>query len=273
MMVMQHFYIAMCHRKFWFTKSCCGDSILRLSYLHSGISYTINATSLYCNVPQEVLVYLAWLLFVGDSGAGDCSVGPFGDEVVSWWVISVAQVIAVCGSCLVGDCSAAGIVLCMHPANERRRYIVTSSLIGWAHTQNDPWCSVSDHSIVVHAVSPLRWHFVPTRVARFPIDWPLIFWVINAMLGRWAACWNHCTETGGTCHHWRGGKAVVTTAYRLAIGLLGDQCHARRGGLTACWNCCTKRAQICNIGRDCHDDSLPPLRSCQGCHIDNSCVA
>ena len=32
----------------------------------------------------------------------------------------------------------AGIILCMHPANERRRYDVTSSLIGWAHTQNDP---------------------------------------------------------------------------------------------------------------------------------------
>ena len=28
--------------------------------------------------------------------------------------------------------------LCMCPANERRRYIVRSSLIGWAHTQNDP---------------------------------------------------------------------------------------------------------------------------------------
>ena len=27
----------------------------------------------------------------------------------------------------------------MRPANERRRDIVTSSLIGWIHTQNDPW--------------------------------------------------------------------------------------------------------------------------------------
>ena len=27
----------------------------------------------------------------------------------------------------------------MCSANERRRYIVTSSLIGWAHTQIDPW--------------------------------------------------------------------------------------------------------------------------------------
>ena len=27
----------------------------------------------------------------------------------------------------------------MHPANERRRYNVTSSLIRWAHTWYDPW--------------------------------------------------------------------------------------------------------------------------------------
>ena len=32
-----------------------------------------------------------------------------------------------------------GIILCMRAANERRCYIVTSSPIGWAHTQNDPW--------------------------------------------------------------------------------------------------------------------------------------
>ena len=32
-----------------------------------------------------------------------------------------------------------GIILCMRPTNERRRYNVTSSLIGRAHTQNDPW--------------------------------------------------------------------------------------------------------------------------------------
>ena len=31
-----------------------------------------------------------------------------------------------------------GIVLFMRPANERWCYIVTSSLIGWVHKQNDP---------------------------------------------------------------------------------------------------------------------------------------
>ena len=36
-----------------------------------------------------------------------------------------------------------GIILGMGSANERRRYIVTSSLIGWAHTQNDPCISVN----------------------------------------------------------------------------------------------------------------------------------
>ena len=37
-----------------------------------------------------------------------------------------------------------GIILWMRPANERRRYIVTSALIGWAHTQNDP-CKLGRH--------------------------------------------------------------------------------------------------------------------------------
>ena len=31
-----------------------------------------------------------------------------------------------------------GIILCMHSGNERWRYTVTPSLIGWAHMQNDP---------------------------------------------------------------------------------------------------------------------------------------
>ena len=32
-----------------------------------------------------------------------------------------------------------GIILCIRPANERQRCNVTSSLIGWAYTQHDPW--------------------------------------------------------------------------------------------------------------------------------------
>ena len=38
-----------------------------------------------------------------------------------------------------GKLTLPGIILCMRPVNERRRYNVTSSLTGWARTQNDPW--------------------------------------------------------------------------------------------------------------------------------------
>ena len=37
-----------------------------------------------------------------------------------------------------------GLILGLHPANERPRYFVTKSLIGWAQAQNQPW---------LHAVS------------------------------------------------------------------------------------------------------------------------
>ena len=40
-----------------------------------------------------------------------------------------------------------GIVLCMPPANERQRYNVTSSLIGWAHAQNYPFTIICDHDV------------------------------------------------------------------------------------------------------------------------------
>ena len=40
-------------------------------------------------------------------------------------------------SCL-GPHKGPGIILGMSAANERRRYYVTPSLIGWAHAQNDP---------------------------------------------------------------------------------------------------------------------------------------
>ena len=46
----------------------------------------------------------------------------------------------------------AGIILCMRPANERRRYKVTSSLIGWAHAQNDAW----KYSYIFHAANAAR---------------------------------------------------------------------------------------------------------------------
>ena len=37
---------------------------------------------------------------------------------------------------------SAGNMLYVRPANERPRYNITSSLIGWAHIQNDPCTAV-----------------------------------------------------------------------------------------------------------------------------------
>ena len=80
----------------------------------------------------------------------------------------------------------AGIILCMRPANERRRYIVTSSLIGCAHTQNDPcsWYHYNKTMGIFHGKWPafdsnwlstlrstLVWHWSDTKDSdRFLID-------------------------------------------------------------------------------------------------------
>ena len=53
-----------------------------------------------------------------------------------------------------------GIILCMRQANERRRYIITSSLIGWAHTQSDRW----DYVMVTNYCEPLHIHCVPYNI-------------------------------------------------------------------------------------------------------------
>ena len=40
---------------------------------------------------------------------------------------------------------ASGISLGMRPVNERRRYIVTTSLIGWTYTWTDSCCIYNEH--------------------------------------------------------------------------------------------------------------------------------
>ena len=42
-----------------------------------------------------------------------------------------------------------GITLWMHPANEKRRYVVMSSLIRWAHTQNKPCYDVITNILIL----------------------------------------------------------------------------------------------------------------------------
>ena len=64
-----------------------------------------------------------------------------------WLVVSSLNLnVSHCHMCYTG-CSCPGIILYMHLANERWRHIVTSSLIGWAHTQNDACLSGHCHII------------------------------------------------------------------------------------------------------------------------------
>ena len=51
----------------------------------------------------------------------------------------------------------------MRPANKRRRYNVTSSLIGWGHTQNDP-CIIPTHS-TQWSVNTHSWHLDLTHLS------------------------------------------------------------------------------------------------------------
>ena len=53
----------------------------------------------------------------------------------------------------------------MRPANERRRYIVTSSLIDWAHIQKDP-CSNTDMFLFINVwpASSLLYQIVPFHI-------------------------------------------------------------------------------------------------------------
>ena len=53
---------------------------------------------------------------------------------------------------------AAGIILYMRPAHERKRHIVTLSLIGWLHTQNDPCSWAWNYHPVYMYLSSWAWN-------------------------------------------------------------------------------------------------------------------
>ena len=90
----------------------------------------------------------------------------------------------------------------MHPANERWCYIVTSSLIGWAHTQNDP-CVCN---------TMLYWTMPYQDPSGFPL-WKLCcHWLkrlpsashpfICKLGNHWPECWASCPFIWKLCSHW-----------------------------------------------------------------------
>ena len=72
-----------------------------------------------------------------------------------------------------------GIILCMGSANERRRYNETSSLIGWAHTQNDPWFPVKCQQQTLNYWKIFLYQWIKVSTKHFEInflDWKSLFW-------------------------------------------------------------------------------------------------
>ena len=57
----------------------------------------------------------------------------------------------------------AEIIMCMHPANEWQSCIVKSSLIGWAHTQNDP-CGGYNVRWVIYKYITVTGTFIPQNI-------------------------------------------------------------------------------------------------------------
>ena len=61
------------------------------------------------------------------------------------------------GATIMINFRSSEIILCMCPTNERHCYNVTSSLIGWAHSQNHPW--VLHMYVYITFMSYRFWHF------------------------------------------------------------------------------------------------------------------
>ena len=58
-----------------------------------------------------------------------------------------------------------GIILCMHPANERQRYTVTLPLIGWVHSQNVP-CVHTDMSDSLRSDADVMMETISHRLSK-----------------------------------------------------------------------------------------------------------
>ena len=84
--------------------------------LVSEINLTLNSQK----TPHKLLVKVGYEVFIVSS------------------LVKTGHIITSPGCLWETHMTEAGIILCTCAANERRRYNVTSSLIGWAHTQNDP---------------------------------------------------------------------------------------------------------------------------------------
>ena len=83
--------------------------------------------------------YLNWFVKLYTSNYYGIKNNPFSIHCMLWLftMIDLNTRISMAPNTTHGMSS--GLILGLRPANERRRYFVTASLIGWAQAQNQPW--------------------------------------------------------------------------------------------------------------------------------------
>ena len=116
------------------------------------------------------------------------------------------------------------IILWMRPANERRRYIVTSSLVGWAHTQNE----VEQRWVMTGYMCDLLIQFIlKVMQSNLPFQWYLLR---STKLLQVSDSWWNIKKFGDTCmRHWGGSfltqtvpvwhQAISWTSARFIVNL------------------------------------------------------
>ena len=108
-----------------------------------------------------------------------------------WW-----SVIIIHNAYPSSSATSSGIILCMCPANERRRYNVTSPLIGWAHTK---WSLHHHHHHVLGRFNIMT--IFPAKVIPIIKIWQswecltlvtdILIWVSNIFIWDWSLECSH----------------------------------------------------------------------------------
>ena len=120
--------------------------------------------------------------------------------------------------CILLADTTAGIILWMRPANERWRYTVTPSLIGWAHTQYDP-CPTNERWWFTVTTSLIGWAHTQTDPCTVAC---LLQEYLQVCVGR-CICFILNWLGGSTVHM----PAIVTPCLFLALWdtPLGESAH------------------------------------------------
>ena len=126
------------------------------------------------------------------------------------------------------------IIFRMRPTNERQCYIVTSSLIGWAHTQNDPCWSRVGVTMSVSSI-PLFFPFFWIIKNRLPYQYHIHIWQLSLQLSCSDSCqiwmWSNQYPVKQECPQMEKFSIVPSVAPipgDFAIQFVGQSHLARR---------------------------------------------